>query len=224
MNKTDIHLIVKRIADEIRVDPKVVWAIISIESVGDFEIGDGKIRILLERHQVFKHAFKFYGLNEARAMWMRCPGVCNPRAGGYGKYRDQYRRLASAVRCCGAEVAHLGTSFGAFQIMGFNHAVCGYDSAVAMSDDFHARPVDAQVEGFIKFCVAYKNGKLIKAMRDVDYQRIARIYNGRLFARNRYAKRLAIAANDWSVAHGAYVDVNDYQLALADDNENGDVI
>lgn len=197
MDRESLNPLLKQISQQLHVGVDVLFALISIESSGLFEIGKGKIPILLERHKVWKFYQQKYGRRAALALREKHPDICNPNSGGYGRYRDQYKRLAKAIHLCGAEIAHKSTSFGAFQIMGFNHKDCGFNSAVEMSDAFHKDPMWEQVKAFLNFCKHYREGELLNAMREGNFTRIAYLYNGRNYRKNRYAQRMAIAAGEW---------------------------
>ena len=192
------------ISKELDVDPDVLWAIVSIESTGAFEIGGGKIPILLERHKVYKFYKEKHGRDRARILYKEHPDICNPNSGGYGRYRDQYKRLAKAIRFAGGEIAHLSTSFGAFQIMGFNYVDCGFDSASEMSDAFHANPEKEQIKGFLTFCKNYRKGELLQAMKEKNFHRVAYLYNGSGYKKNKYAQRMYTAAGEWRRTYEGY--------------------
>jgi hypothetical protein len=197
MNKLKLKPILTTMASALNVGADVLWAITSIESSGSFSIGGGKIPILVERHWVYKLYKRKHGKSAALALSRKYPDVCNPRAGGYGRYRDQYKRLSKAIRIAGAEIAHQSTSFGAFQIMGFNHKLCGFDTAVEMSDAYHSDPKNEQIKGFLNFCKSYKNGRLLDAMKASDFNKVAYLYNGPMYKKNHYAQRMYTAAGEW---------------------------
>jgi hypothetical protein len=69
-------------------------------------------------------------------------------------------------------------SMGASQIMGFNHATIGYDSARAMFDRFSADE-RFHVLGFFDFVKgAGTTSAMLEALRRGDYERFATGYNG----------------------------------------------
>lgn len=173
------------------VPAKLIRAISVVESLGEFEIGEGKITILLERHWVYKLAIRKFGMRKTNQLARRYPNICNPNSGGYGKYRDQYKRLAKAIRHIDKEIAHQATSFGAYQIMGFNFKAAGYHSATEMAKAYHDDPKVAQVESFMMFITNYKHGRALTALREGDIHEFAKLYNGPNYSKNRYAKRIA---------------------------------
>lgn len=68
----------------------------------------------------------------------------------------------------------MSSSFGGPQIMGFNHAVCGYDSAAALADAFGTSP-RWQILGFFDFC---RSNDLIDEIERLDWVAFGAAYNG----------------------------------------------
>jgi hypothetical protein len=92
----------------------------------------------------------------------------------HGDQAAEYEVFNWAISLAGREPACLSASFGGPQIMGFNHAACGYDSAFAL---FTAFGSDArwQVLGFFDFCQT--NG-LLHDIRDREWVEFGQRYNG----------------------------------------------
>ena len=188
------------IAKSLNVEPGSIYAIVSVESNNQFTRSDGTIPILFERHWVYKLIKKSKGYLYARKMYKLYPYLCSPKRGGYGKFSEQYIKLNKASELLGEEIAHQATSFGAFQIMGFNYKVCGYDSAKEMRDAYESIPLE-QVKGFMNFISDYRKGKILVALRDKNWQKVARLYNGSAYKENRYDSRLATAYLSYKEQH-----------------------
>lgn len=184
------------IARELGVEAGAIFALITVESKGKFEIGNGKIPILFEKHWFYKLIKKKYGKKRAKLEMKINPNICNRKSGGYGKESAQYSRLARAIKI-NNEIAHQSTSFGAFQIMGLNFKLCGYKSAVEMSDAYHESPRVEQIHGFINFVKDFHDGKLLLALRAKKWGEVARRYNGKGYRKNRYAKKLKRSYREW---------------------------
>ena len=197
--------IIKEIAKELDLDPALIWAVMRVESNGHFSLKDGKIPILLERHWVYKFVKKRLGWRKARYFYKKYPDICNPKAGGYNKpswYKDtqnnwQYEKLAKCIIKIDREIAHLSTSFGAFQIMGFNYALCGYESATKMANKFHQDPQKEQIKAFINFIKNYKHGKAYFALKNYRFDLFAKYYNGLGYKKNNYDNKLVVAYASW---------------------------
>lgn len=87
------------------------------------------------------------------------------------------------------ESAILATSFGLYQIMGFNHRYVGYDTPTEFEEAMCAN-VKNQVEAFAKFI---KVAKLKDAINNKDFHKFAKTYNGPNYQQYRYADRLKTA-------------------------------
>jgi hypothetical protein len=109
----------------------------------------------------------------------------------HGDQHTEYLALALATRLAGAETACQCASFGGPQIMGFNHALVGYDTAGEMFRAF-ARSERWQVLAFLDFCLAKD---LLPALRACVWQAFATVYNGPGNA-EAYAARIAAAYDE----------------------------
>ena len=188
----------ENIGRALQVPPAHIYAIATVESQGEFEIGGGKIIILLERHWVYKLSVRKFGRTRANRFAKLYPDICNRVSGGYGKYRDQYNRLAKTIKYVDKEVAHQATSFGAYQIMGFNFKDAGYHSATGMAKAYHDDPMVAQVESFMMFLTNYKHGRALTALQRGDFHAFAKLYNGPTYKKNRYAVRIKAAVRNYA--------------------------
>lgn len=108
----------------------------------------------------------------------------------------EYERLAIALSIH-REAAYCSTSWGAFQIMGFHHVLCGFRTV----DDFVAaqhHSCHKQLDAFCQFLVA-NNLQLYLQKR--DWAAFARLYNGPEYLRNQYDKNQEIAYRGCQNAH-----------------------
>jgi hypothetical protein len=92
----------------------------------------------------------------------------------HGDQDTEYEAFALAQRLAGEETACLCASFGGPQIMGFNHAIVGHDSAAAMFRAF-GRSERWQVLAFFDFCAAKD---ILPALKHHDWAAFATVYNG----------------------------------------------
>lgn len=92
----------------------------------------------------------------------------------HGEQEGEYEAFALARRLAGGEIACQCASFGGPQIMGFNHALVGYDSAEAMVRAF-GRSERWQVLAFFDFCAAKG---ILDTLRTRDWKGFATVYNG----------------------------------------------
>ena len=104
----------------------------------------------------------------------------------------EYDRLDKAMKI--NKIAALkSTSWGMFQIMGFNYKSCGCKSV----DEFVTKMKQsekAQLDMFVQFIV---NNKLDKYLREKDWKGFAAKYNGPGYAENQYDIKLERAYNKY---------------------------
>lgn len=84
--------------------------------------------------------------------------------------------------------AMLGTSYGMTQIMGFNHALCGYATVDDMVDAFRLQGEAEHVRAMVRFINS--KGALRKAVKAKDWKTMAYYYNGERYALNNYHIKL----------------------------------
>ena len=89
-----------------------------------------------------------------------------------------------------AHTAHLATSWGLGQIMGFNHQACGYATAEAMIEAFRQSEAN-QLMGMLRFIKG--KSAMARALKKKDRGVFAYYYNGAGYKVNQYDKRLAKA-------------------------------
>lgn len=184
----DTQTIIKKAALELDVEEAAICAVIAIESAGKTGA------MLFERH-VFYRELQRKNIDITRLLLQypqyreilkpnpfkagRCKEDC------YGTHANQTRRLEMAAEI-DRECALLATSFGSFQIMGFNHKIVGFDSVF---DFYEAMQTEAgQLQAFIAFI---KHKQLDVHLRNRDWELFAYYYNGKNHAKNNYAPKLA---------------------------------
>jgi hypothetical protein len=107
----------------------------------------------------------------------------------YGKnWRDEKARLEIAITL-DRESALKATSWGLFQIMGFNYELAGYEELEVFVTDMHATERE-HLMAFITFC---KNTDLDDELREHRWTDFARRFNGKGYAKNHYHTRIASA-------------------------------
>lgn len=138
----------------------------------------GRPRILFERHKFHKHTNGRYDASH--------PDISNPRWGGHGKLSEQYPKLERAIRL-DRNAALKSASWGAFQILGENHAAAGHATVDAFVAAMRSG-VNAQAEAFVAFVKA--NRRMLTALRQRNWAVFARLYNGPAYADHNYDGRM----------------------------------
>lgn len=161
-------------ADKANIPPSMLMAFREVEARGDGFLPDGRPIILFERHKFYAQLTRISGKMQADAIYAIAPDVCNPQKGGYKGQEAEYPRLEKAQSY--NKVAALNSaSWGMFQIMGFNSALCGYPNVQDFVNANHNSEKDqlACVVSFIQ-----KQPELLMAVRQRNYLRTAVLYNG----------------------------------------------
>jgi hypothetical protein len=167
-------------------------AVLAVESKNCGFLPDRRPIILFERHI-------FHKLTRGRFSDSH-PTLSNKVAGGYAGLAKEYPRLAAAMTL-DREAALKSASWGAGQIMGFNHAAAGFAdvetmvSAMQRSEDEH----------LISVSVFLKKNNFVRFLKSRDWTALAGGYNGAAFSKNKYDVRLNGAFHQY--ASGALPDI-----------------
>jgi hypothetical protein len=170
----------ERAATSLGCTVAAVRAVSLVESKGGYYV-DGRPKILFERH-IFSR--RTSGLFDASN-----PGISGRKPGGYKGGLAEYDRLAEAI-ACNREMALKSASWGAFQIMGFNHELAGFDDVESFVQAMVHGGEAAHLDAFVVF--VKKNGLDDELVRK-NWARFAQGYNGPNYAINEYDKKLAEA-------------------------------
>lgn len=178
----------KAAATILNCDPQTVKTITDVESHDNGFVGPGKPLILFEGY-VFWYQLKKRGIDPLKY-------VKNNEDILYPKWTKQYYkggikeydRLNKAIKI-NKEAAYASASYGLFQLMGFNYAVCGCSSI----DEFVAKNSQSEGEQLLLFCAFLKKNKWDIYLHNKDWKSFAKHYNGPLYAQNNYDKKLEIA-------------------------------
>lgn len=166
-----------------------VQAVTEVESSGSGFLSNGKVKLLFEGHIFWKYTKGRFETSH--------PSLC------YKKWtKDFYTRGANADIRGAGELARLSqamelnrtaalmsASYGMFQIMGFNFALCGYTS-VDLFYDAMRFSADKQLGAF---CDYVAHTSLTDELRDRRWADFARKYNGPEYKKNNYDGKLAAA-------------------------------
>lgn len=144
---------------------------------------DGTPITLFEGHKFYKYTNGRFAKD--------FPSVCYPTwtRKWYGKtWQEEEARLKLAMRL-DPRAAKLSASWGRFQIMGFNYALCGYTAV----DDFVVAMHESEASQLHAFCEYVIHTGLNDELKNHDWTEFARRYNGADFWANRYNLKLAVA-------------------------------
>lgn len=165
------------LAREMGCHPASLEAIAEVESSGFGWFDDGRIKILPEPHK-FDDYLAESKRAAARRLGLATTSYAATKASGHYKRMTngpgpRYALLARMI-AFDENAAFNAISVGRFQIMGFNHAVCGYRTAKAMFEAFVDSEAN-QLRAFGRFLV---DKKLKDELAREDFDGIERGYNG----------------------------------------------
>ncbi|MCW1412223.1 N-acetylmuramidase domain-containing protein [Rhizobium sp. 1AS11] len=172
---------IEAIGKRLRCESATVTAIVDVESKGSGVDASGHVKVLFEKHRLYKQlpagkraAAVKAGL--ARKVWIA------PKDGGYKEQPNNAAALAllvDAINWCRANgvdesAALKSASYGLGQVMGENYGLCGWPSVQAFVLDM-CESEDKHVDAMMGFLVG---SGLADEMREKDFDAIARVYNG----------------------------------------------
>ena len=156
-----------------------VRAVIDVESRGGF-LPDGRPKILFERHY-FSRLTK--GKHDSKH-----PDISHKKWGGYKGGKAEYDRLGRAI-ALDRDAALRSASWGAFQIMGDNCKLAGFNNVEAFVTAMVAGEPE-QLDAFVSFV---QSTNLDDELRRLDWVGFARGYNGAAYKANKYDEKLDAA-------------------------------
>ena len=141
--------------------------------------------ILFERHQFSKRTFGKFDT--------AYPDISNKKPGGYKGGQAEHLRLDAAANL-DRTAALESTSWGKFQIMGFNHVAAGHPTL----QGFINAMFSSEGEQLDAFVALLKTWGLADELREHRWAAFAERYNGANYAINKYDEKLAAAYRKWS--------------------------
>lgn len=174
-------------AELLGVEVAAIKAVAEVESGGAGFLSTGEPVILFEPHVFWRELVK-RGIEPER--YASFSDVLYKKWGEkpYGKSSEQHARLQRAC-LINREAALCSASWGRFQIMGNNHALCGCKTI----QDFINKIYESEREHLMLFCHYIKNTGLVRHLKAKDWEAFARGYNGPGYAKNAYHKKMNTA-------------------------------
>jgi hypothetical protein len=208
--------LIKVAAEKLDVEPRVVKAIVQVESSGNPFIGtgtksprgldlSGRPVIQFEGHVFWRSLLDLNNPKQDPLKLLHDPetakivDITGKPIGEllseilYPKLDMKYMKAPKfewdqliAARAINERLANQATSWGTFQIMGFNYKYAGCTNV----DGFVSKSyfLEGQLDLFLTFAANYPG--VLKAMKAKDFKTFALIYNGKGAAKNGYANRM----------------------------------
>ena len=180
---------IKDLANKHDIEYAGLKAVVEVEASGKGFIGDVP-KILYEPHIMHRLLTKKNYITIRNNLMKAHPNLCYPRWGTYkyGAESIQHRRLEIASQF-NRDTALESCSWGLGQVMGFYWKSLGYESLQAFINDMYESEAK-QLEAMIRFI---KVNGLLLALKNKDWVKFARGYNGSGYAKNKYHIKLANA-------------------------------
>ena len=184
---------IKDLANKHGIEYASLKAVVEVEASGKGFIGDVP-KILYEPHIMYRLLTKKNYITIRNNLMKAHPNLCYPRWGTYkyGAESIQHKRLEIASQF-NRDTALESCSWGLGQVMGFHWKSLGYESLQAFINDMYESEAK-QLEAMIRFI---KVNGLLLALKDKDWVKFARGYNGSGYAKNKYHIKLANAYNKY---------------------------
>lgn len=180
---------IKDLANKHGIEYAGLKAVVEVEASGKGFIGDVP-KILYEPHIMHRLLTKKNYITIRNNLMKAHPNLCYPRWGTYkyGAESIQHKRLEVASQF-NRDTALESCSWGLGQVMGFHWKSLGYESLQAFINDMYESEAK-QLEAMIRFI---KVNGLLLALKNKDWVKFARGYNGSGYAKNKYHIKLANA-------------------------------
>lgn len=163
--------------------------IATIKAVAEVESARGGFgpedlpKILFEGHWFHKFTAGKYGQQYPTISYPRWTKIY------YGMNQEQEWERYRLARVLDDRSATMSTSWGKFQIMGFNFGVCGFRSVYEFVEAMHESE-GKHLEAFVQY-ISVRG--LVDELQERRWSDFARLYNGPGYAQNRYDVKLAMA-------------------------------
>jgi hypothetical protein len=171
------------IAGRLQFKTEAAVAVFCVESGGSGFGPDGRMLIRFENHHFFRHwgktnrqVFDAHFRFDSKKLWTGHTW----RESAAGEFRavhvDQSSewRVLEFARTLDDTAAKLSISMGGPQIMGSNYAAAGFESVQQMFDAFS----DSERRQIVAFFDFLQGSKTHLALRELDFLRFAKLYNG----------------------------------------------
>lgn len=164
------------VAKSINCEVKTIKAVKQIESSGNGFDEQGRLLLRFEGHVFRGLTNKKYDKSNPNISYPYY--LMRQKKHGYEAFNEAF--------ALDKENAMLSCSFGLFQIMGFNHRLCGFDTVGEMVDYYKLGEYQ-QLSNFATFC---KNRGLVDELQTRNWARFAFQYNGADYKANNYDVKL----------------------------------
>lgn len=184
---------IKQLATEHGIEYACLKAVIEVEASGSGFV-NGLPKILYEPHIMYRLLTQDRWITVRNRLMQEHPNLCYVRWGThkYGKTAEQHSRLGIASQYS-REHALQSCSWGLGQVMGYHWKSLGYSSLQEFINAMYHSEYK-QIDAMIRFI---KKNNLITPLKNKDWVKFARGYNGAGYVKNNYHTKLANAYNKY---------------------------
>ncbi|MDX1957867.1 MAG: N-acetylmuramidase family protein [Leptospiraceae bacterium] len=175
-------------AKKLGCDSAAIKAIVSVESSGNGFLKDGRPIVRFESHKFSKYT---KGKFDASNPTISTPTMIVRKSKGP---EDEYS-LYEQAKALDEAAAMNSCSWGMFQIMGFNFAMCSYSTVQAFVADMHISE-GKQLLAFTGFVISRK---LVDSLKTKNWAKFAEGYNGKEYKKYNYDTRIAQAYQNFNI-------------------------
>jgi hypothetical protein len=172
-------------ATELGVEVAAIRAVAEVESSGSGFDRQGRPTILFEALHFHNHTHGRYDVLYPHLSQPNSDSARPYYGRGWDRW-DQWDRMYEAMML-DVEAAWMAASWGAFQIMGFNHD--GFDTV----SDFVTAMFESQYQHLRAFMAFCRSKNLVAALKKKNWAAFAYSYNGEKYRENQYDTRLQAA-------------------------------
>ncbi|GAB3032690.1 N-acetylmuramidase family protein [Spirosoma pulveris] len=175
-------------AKSLNTEVAVIRAVTEVESGGQGFLSTGRVVIRFEPHLFHRFTQGQFDASHPLISFKKL------RA-GYPTSALHSWQLYDEAKVLNLQAARMATSFGLFQILGSNWPDCGCKSLA----EFITRMSKSEAEQLNLFCNLITNWGLDDELRNHQWARFARIYNGKDFKLMNYDSKLGNAYKKFSI-------------------------
>jgi hypothetical protein len=177
-------------AKKLNVEVAVIKAVSEVESAGSGFLEDNRFPKILFEPFVFgrrtKHKFNGATTTINGVVYpLSLQGKWSAKEAKYGKSNIQFQKLDAASKL-NRQVALESCSWGKFQIMGYNYYLCGYKDLSSFVGEMYI----SEGKHLLAFVEFIKNQSLAGYLRNKQWAKFAKAYNGESYAQNQYDIKL----------------------------------
>jgi hypothetical protein len=181
------------LANELNIELPVIKAVNEVESSGRGFLSGGNPKILFEGH-IFWKRLKLHGLKPESYVTGNEEILYPKWTKKYYKGGEKEHERLNKAKKIHESAALESASWGLFQILGYHYKICGYNSVKNFVEGMN-KTEGHHLRAFGKFI---QSEGLVKHLRNKDWAKFARGYNGPLYAENKYDTKLAAAYKKYS--------------------------